>query len=32
MNIPTYNPYPISSIAANLAKVAYQIGEYNIAE
>jgi hypothetical protein len=28
MDVPTFNPYPISSIAANLAKVAYQIGEY----
>jgi len=32
INIPTFNPLPISSIASNLAKVSYQIGEYDVAE
>lgn len=31
-DIPTFNPLPISSIASALAKVAYQINEYDIAE
>ena len=32
IDIPTINPIPITSIAANLAKVSYQIGEYDVAE
>lgn len=31
-DIPTFNPLPISSIASALAKVAYQINEYDIAQ
>lgn len=31
-DIPTLNPLSISSIASALAKVAYQVGEYDIAE
>jgi hypothetical protein len=31
IDIPTFNPLPISNIAGNLAKVAYQIAEYDIA-
>jgi len=30
-DIPTFNPLPISSIASVLAKVAYQINEYDVA-
>ncbi len=30
-DVPTFNPLPIGSIAAILAKVAYQIGEYQLA-
>ena len=32
IDIPTFNPLPISNIAANLAKIAYQIGQYDVAE
>jgi hypothetical protein len=31
LDIPTFNPLPVCNIAGSLAKVAYQIGEYDIA-
>lgn len=31
IDIPTFNPLPVCNIAASLAKVAYQIGEYDVA-
>jgi hypothetical protein len=32
IDIPTFNPLPVCNIASALAKVAYQIGEYEIAK
>ena len=31
LDIPTHNPLSIPCIASNIAKVAYQIGEYGVA-
>jgi hypothetical protein len=32
IDIPTFNHLPVSNIASSLSKVAYQIGEYEVAE